>query len=82
VPANFWNALTSGNGIFVAVPFVKTEQVMTSPNGIDWTSRTSTSANQWWSVVYGNDVYVAVSDDGRNRVMTSPIGETWTSLVP
>ncbi|EEC49696.1 predicted protein [Phaeodactylum tricornutum CCAP 1055/1] len=26
VPANFWNALTSGNGIFVAVPFVKTEQ--------------------------------------------------------
>jgi hypothetical protein len=39
VPANFWNAHTSGNGIFVAVPFVKTEQVMTSPNGIDWTSR-------------------------------------------
>ena len=47
-------------------------RVMTSPDGIAWTSRTSAADNKWRSVTYGNGLFVAVADDGTgNRVMTS-----------
>ena len=50
-----------------------------SPDGVDWTSRTSAADNQWLSVTYGNGIFVAVSISGiDNRVMTSPDGITWT----
>jgi hypothetical protein len=53
---------------------------MTSPDGINWTSRTSAADNAWTSVAYGNGLWVAVSSSGiGNRVMTSPDGITWTS---
>jgi hypothetical protein len=53
---------------------------MTSPNGINWTSRTSAADNGWYSVAYGNGLWVAVSYSGTgNRVMTSPDGINWTS---
>jgi hypothetical protein len=52
---------------------------MTSPDGINWTIRTSAADNQWFSVCYGNGLFVAVSYDGSgNRVMTSPDGINWT----
>ena len=52
---------------------------MTSPNGINWTIRTSAANNQWYSVAYGNGLWVAVASSGTgNRVMTSPDGITWT----
>jgi len=55
-------------------------QVMTSPDGITWTSRTSIPANDWRSVTWGNGLFVAVSASGTgNRVMTSPDGITWTT---
>jgi hypothetical protein len=55
-------------------------RVMTSPDGITWTSRTSATDNTWRSVTYGNGLFVAVSSFGTgNRVMTSPDGITWTS---
>jgi uncharacterized phage protein gp47/JayE len=38
----FWNSITYGNGLFVAVSSSGTgNRVMTSPDGINWTSRTS-----------------------------------------
>jgi hypothetical protein len=47
-------------------------RVMTSPNGITWTSRTSAADNSWLDVAYGNGAFVAVSNSGTgNRVMTS-----------
>jgi hypothetical protein len=53
--------------------------VMTSPDGITWTSQTSAANNQWRSVTYVNGLFVAVADTGTgNRVMTSPDGITWT----
>jgi hypothetical protein len=53
---------------------------MTSPDGITWTSRTSTADNIWWSVAYGDGLFVAVSWSGTgNRVMTS--GETSTTAA-
>lgn len=45
---------------------------MTSPDGINWTSRQSAADNSWVSVTYGNGLFVAVSQSGTgNRVMTS-----------
>ena len=78
---NFWNSVTYGNSIFVAVAYSGIgNRVMTSPNGMTWTSRTSAADNQWLSVTYGNNLFVAVSNTGTgNRVMTSPNGMTWTS---
>jgi len=69
-----------GNGLFVAVLNIGSgDRVMTSPDGITWTSRTSYVAanNDWYSVTYGNGLFVAVGSLG--CVMTSPDGITWTS---
>jgi hypothetical protein len=69
-----------GNGLFVAVSSDGTNRVMTSPDGITWTSRTSAADNGWYGVTYGNGLFVAVAFSGTgNRVMTSPDGITWTS---
>ncbi|MEI7438865.1 MAG: hypothetical protein WCK20_04260 [Thermoleophilia bacterium] len=39
---NGWNSVAFGNGLFVAVSYSGTGNgVMTSPDGITWTSRTS-----------------------------------------
>ena len=54
-------------------------RVMTSPDGINWTIRTSAADNEWMSVTFGNNLFVAVANTGTgNRVMTSPDGITWT----
>jgi hypothetical protein len=45
---------------------------MTSPDGINWTIRTSAADNPWASVCYGNGLFVAVALSGTgNRVMTA-----------
>ena len=79
--ANDWRSVAYGNGLWVAVSFLEDEddddviadnnQVMTSPDGITWTSRTPAENNQWASVAYGDGLWVAVSIGGDNRVMTS-----------
>ncbi len=77
-----WRAVTYGNNLFVAVGATGTgNRVMTSPDGITWTARTSTADNLWSSVTYGNGVFVAVSSDaaGGSQVMTSPDGIAWTA---
>jgi hypothetical protein len=56
--------------------------VMTSPDGITWTSRTAAANNNWISVCWSPDksLFCAVAYSGTgNRVMTSPDGTTWTS---
>ena len=83
---NAWYSVTYGNGLFVAVSNNSynggsggTDRVMTSPDGINWTART-TPSNAWYSVTYGNGLFVAVAATGTgNRVMTSPDGINWTS---
>lgn len=62
---SWWNSITYGNGVFVAVA-AQGSSVMTSP-------RNSPADNEWNSVTYGNGLFVAVSASGSgNRVMTSP----------
>jgi hypothetical protein len=64
-------------GIFVAVANTGTgNRVMTSPDGINWTSRTSAVDNQWISVCWSAElgIFVAVANTGTgNRVMTSSL---------
>jgi gliding motility-associated-like protein len=78
---NSWRSVAYGNGLWVAVANSGTgNRVMTSPDGITWTSQTSAADNNWTSVAYGNGLWVAVANTGTgNRVMTSPDGITWTA---
>ena len=69
--------------LFVAIAYSGTDnRVMTSPDGINWTTRTTPVDNSWnsitWSPELGLLVAVASSGTG-NRVMTSPDGITWSS---
>ena len=68
-------SITYGNGMFVAVG--ASESIVTSPDGITWTSRTSPVSTRLWLVTYGNSMFVAFSDSG--SIVTSPDGITWTS---
>ncbi|MES2216453.1 MAG: tail fiber domain-containing protein [Patescibacteria group bacterium] len=75
-----WKAITWSPqlGLFAAVG---TSRIMTSPDGINWTSRTVPEANNWAGIVWSpqKNIFVAVSSDGTNRVMTSYDGITWVS---
>lgn len=74
---NDWEGVAYGNGTFVAVSSTGSgNRVMTSTDGITWTSRASASDSNWQAVTYGNGLFVAV---GTNAVMTSTDGISWTS---
>lgn len=83
---NEWWAVTYGNRMFVAVSGVggSGNRVMTSPDGVTWTSRSSVANNIWLGVTYGgpvgSELFVAVSAQGTSSdsVMTSPDGVNWT----
>ena len=78
--------VTFGGGVFVAIISslgvgVGTNQVLTSPDGVNWTLRQSTLAKPWEYIAYGGNRFVAVAFSGStstDQVMTSPTGETWT----
>jgi outer membrane protein OmpA-like peptidoglycan-associated protein len=96
-----WQSVAYGNGTFVAVGFktssvnsktVVESQIMSSRDGVTWTSRVpAEGTNEWRSVAFGNDVFVAVSscaraqawmyqdpcDQRTSPVMTSTDGITW-----
>jgi hypothetical protein len=64
--------------LFVAVANTGTgNRVMTSPDGITWTVRTSAANNEWWGVCWSSELslFVAVGSTGTgNRVMTTTAG--------
>jgi len=75
---NAWRSIAFGNGLFVAV--ASGGSVMTSPDGITWTSRTASIASSWEAITFGNGLFVAVaSASAGNQVMTSPDGINWTT---
>jgi uncharacterized repeat protein (TIGR01451 family) len=87
--ANNWTSVAWSPelNLFAAVSNIgSTNRVMTSPDGVTWTSRAGTGANDHWrSVVWssGTGLFVAIgSGGGANKVMTSPDGITWTSRTP
>lgn len=90
---NTWESRTGSDGssLWIAVAWAQSlgllaavavgGQVMTSPDGVTWTARTSAAANFWRDICWSPELtlFVAVSDTGTNRVMTSPDGIVWTS---
>jgi hypothetical protein len=66
---NQWQSVCYGDGLFVAVSSSGVNRLMSSSDGINWTSQKS-SLDIWRSITYGNNIFVAVSASGRYRVMT------------
>jgi len=69
--------ITYGSNTFVAVGYGGT--ILTSPDGITWTSQTSGTTNNLLGIAYGNNTFVAVGNSG--TILTSPDGTTWTSRI-
>ena len=71
---NGLSSVAYGNNTFVAVGPMST--VLTSPDGVTWTTRTSGSAYSptLLGVTYAKNIFVAVS----GPIFTSPDGITWT----
>jgi hypothetical protein len=73
-----------GTGLFVAV---SSNGVMTSPNGITWTTGGTIYANDWTGITWAQDkqLFVAVARNATvnsNTVMVSSNGSTWTEYAP
>jgi hypothetical protein len=66
--------VTYGNGLFVAVG--GDGAILTSPDGVTWTARTSVTSYSLYSVTYGDGLFVAVGRNG--AILTSPDGVNWT----
>jgi hypothetical protein len=66
-------------GLFAAVAALigSGNRAMTSPDGINWTTR-STTNNEWYEVRWAAEVGLFVAS-GRDAVMTSSDGVTWTT---
>ena len=74
-PGGAINKIAYGNGLWVAGCSGGT--ILTSPDGITWTSRTSQfGATDIADVAYGNGLWVAV---GPAKISTSSDGITWTA---
>jgi hypothetical protein len=82
---NNWTSVcwSSKLNLFVAVASSGTgNRVMTSSDGLTWTTRTSAVDNNWTSVCWAAELnlFVAVASSGTdNRVMTSSDGLTWVA---
>jgi hypothetical protein len=64
-----------GAGLFVAVGDAGT--IVTSPDGVTWTSVNSGTTGDLRAIAYGNSRFVAAAESG--SILTSPNGATWTT---
>ncbi len=71
--------LAFGAGLFVATQNAASAAIITSPDGITWTSRSLPSSQSWNAVTYGNGTFVVHNRGTTNIVATSGDGITWTS---
>lgn len=84
IPSNWWG-VAYGNAPASTFVIVSIDHlVMTSTDGVTWTSRVAAAANDWKSVCYSSDLgmYVAVAITGTSddEIMTSTdYGVTWVS---
>jgi hypothetical protein len=70
-----------GEGLFVAVSIVGAgNQIMTSPDGITWTTRTTpTPTREYFAIAYGNGTFIAIAST-TNNVLYSDDGLEWYVL--
>ena len=70
-----FNDVIFADGQFIAVG--DSGVIITSPDGINWTTRTSGTSNNLQGITYGNGLFVVVGASG--NILTSSDGITWTS---
>jgi len=73
---NRLEGVTYGSSSFVAVASDGTSRVITSPDGITWTSQSNIPQQSWEGITYSNQ-FVAVGSS--TYTMVSPNGITWTT---
>lgn len=71
---NTFNGTAYGNNLYVVVG--DSSAIFTSPDGTNWTGRTSDTTYDLNGVAYGKGIFVAVGDGG--TAVTSPDGTNWT----
>jgi hypothetical protein len=75
-----WESITWGNSKYIAVSSAGDDRVITSSDGIEWTS-VSVTQNSWKSIAFGDGKFIAVSSDGDFRGMYSTDnGQNWNYL--
>ena len=62
VGSNNWNAITYGNGKYVAVG--EKGYVTMSTNGVDWSTPKQVGSKVWHAITYANGKFVAVGGSG------------------
>jgi hypothetical protein len=67
-----------GAGVFLFTANESRSQLVTSTDGVSWTSRTFPVASNWDNVIYAQDKFVAVSGYSSAIAATSTNGITWT----
>ena len=73
-----WQGITYADNQFVAVG---SNAVMTSPDGVTWTSSTAPTG-EWQAITNCGGLFVATATWGSNYVMTSTNGVDWTVRTP
>lgn len=68
-----------GNGVYVAVS--NAGLVMSSPDAINWTSRTASSASPWTALTYGAGIFLAVASAGASSVISPLVDGSGVYLV-
>ena len=81
---NNLSGVAYGNGTFVAVGDSGT--ILTSPDGVTWTIRTSGTDSDLFAATYANGIFVVVggstsSPSTGGTILTSPDGVTWTIRI-
>jgi hypothetical protein len=88
-PTINWRAVTwgaecpngsGGFGLFCAVADSVFGQVMTSPDGVNWTLQSAPIDINWFNITWSPKlkIFCAVARAGTSRIMTSPNGVNWT----
>ena len=81
---NNWTSICWSNklNLFAAVADSGNNRIMTSPDGITWTSITNIPNNDWKSICWSNELslFIAVASSGiNNRIIKSTDGITWNN---
>ncbi|MDP6654987.1 MAG: cell wall-binding protein [SAR324 cluster bacterium] len=71
--SNFLSAVTFGNNIFVTVGW--SGRILTSPDGIQWTERSSGTSNNLKDVIFENGSFLVVGNSG--TMLSSKDGISW-----
>ena len=78
---NSWESVHFAMDQYIAMADKGTNRIMTSPNGLHWTTRQAGPLNEWSDIASGNNLLVTISRTGTNRVMISLNGAAWTAIV-